>query len=509
MKIDRKIYLLFVSLGCCSPLFSQNGLKGTRYSLEAGAFVSTASSTPFWLRSNQYGEVPVDGQTFSLRGEAWKDYDSLPLTQTKKKVMFGYGVRGVANIGKSNQFLFSEWYGKARYGAFEFYAGRRREIVGLTDSTLSMGSYSWSGNALPMPKLQIALVNYTPILKNGLIAVKGNFAHGWFGSGDSTQNYFLHQKSLYVRFGKPAWRFKFYGGINHQVQWGGSPTVPFVQGGTNALISNYGSNLEAYTHVVTGISLQALGYFKNSGGISGEGGNRLGNHLGTLDIALEYETDATKWLFYRQSIYEDGSLFVLSNITDGLNGLSIDRKNVTLGIKKIVLEYLDTSNQGGSLQSGNQTAFTPQLRGGDDYFNNGTYEEGWKYKNRTIGTPFIMPLNETTGARLTDFIGSYVPKPAINPTLIVNNRVKVWSIGIHSRIHRVDLLTRLSSSQNLGKYYLYSRVLLAPVQIDQVSLQQQIAFSVKKYQVSAIVAYDNAGVLEENLGFNLLIKRQF
>ena len=31
---------------------------------------------------------------------------------------------------------------------------------------------------------------------------------------------YLHQKSLYGRFGKPEWKLKLYGGFNHQVLWG-------------------------------------------------------------------------------------------------------------------------------------------------------------------------------------------------------------------------------------------------------------------------------------------------
>ncbi len=507
--MKSKVVMYVILCCCCHAAFAQNVLKGTKYALEAGAFVSTGQSNPFWLRSNQYGEAPLESQVFALRAEARKEYDSLGLTAPKRKFLFGYGARAVANIGENSRFLLSEIYGKARYGAFEFYAGRRKEIVGLVDSTLSLGSYSWSGNALPIPKIQIALLNYTPLFKNGLISVKGSFAHGWFGSGDSTRKYFLHQKSVYFRLGKPDWRLKFYAGINHQVQWGGSPKVPFIQGGTNALITNYGSNLEAYIHVATGISLQSLGYYKKSGNVSGEGGNRLGNHLGTVDLGLEYENDAVKWFFYRQSIYEDGTLFVLSNIEDGLLGVSFSLKEANQGIKKIVLEYLNTSDQGGNLQSGNQTAFIPELRGGDDYFNNGTYEEGWTYKKQTIGTPFIMPLSASTGVKLPDLIGSFKPNTAINPDLIINNRVKAWMIGIHSKISRVTLLTRVSYSQNLGKYFLYSRVLLAPIQLNQLSIQQQFSFSLKKYTVNAMIGYDTAAILEKNVGLNLMVRRVF
>jgi len=502
-------FTIYLGVLLFSPLlsFSQKVLKGVKYGLEAGVLGATGKTNPFWIRSNEYGEIPLESQVFTWRAEARKEYDStLRDSKNKRKVLWGYGARTIVNVGKTNQIFFSELYGKAKYGAFEFSAGRRKEIVGLVDTTLSMGSYAWSGNALPIPKVQIALVNYTPILKNGLIAVKGNFAHGVFGSGDSTKHYFLHQKSVYFRVGKPYWRLKFYGGINHQVQWGGAPTVPFVQGGTNAFITKYGSGLQAFMHVALGKSINE-GSYTDNGGISGEGGNRLGNHVGSVDFALEYENNATKWFFYRQSLYEDGSLFFLNNISDGLTGISIDFKGKKQGIQRIVLEYLNTTSQGGSQSSGNQTSKVAQLRGVDDYFNNGTYEEGWTYRNQTIGTPFLMPLSASTGVGLSDFIGNFKPKGAVNPNLIVNNRVKVWALGLQSKISKVSLLTRISYSQNLGRYILDTRELLVPVSINQVSVQQQIAFPIKKYNISATFAYDNAGVLENNIGLNLLVKR--
>lgn len=490
--------------------FKSKILTGVGYSLEAGAFVSSGKSNPFWLRSNQYGEVPIENQVFSLRATATKDFDTQKRdSQNRKKLLYAYGARAVINVGRANQFLFSELYGKVRYGAFEFQVGRQKEIFGLVDSTLSIGSFVWSGNALPVPKIQISVPNYTPILKNGLIAVKGNFAHGWFGSGDSTLHYFLHQKSIYFRVGKPNWRFKFHGGMNHQVQWGGKPTVPFLQGGTNAFITKYGSGLDAFVHVATGISLNE-GYYKDNDGISGEGGNRLGNHLGTIDLALEYENNKTKWMLYRQSIYEDGSLFLLSNISDGLLGLSIQRKGVKNGLKKITFEYLNTSNQGGSFQSGNAVAnVINELRGADNYFNNSTYDDGWTYRRQTIGTPFLMPLNASTGIIASDIIGNFTPRYPINPYYILNNRVKVGAVSIESRVKALHLLTRFSYSQNMGIYYLYTRTLLSPVSINQVSFQQQCTFPYKQYQIGATLAYDSQGVLEENWGLNLLVKRKF
>jgi hypothetical protein len=476
--------LLSTTLGCLA-VNAQSILKKAKYGVEAGAFLATGSTNPFWVRSNQYGEVPLKSQGFTLRAQVKKDYDSL----AGKKFSYGYGARAVLNAGSTNQVLLTELYGKVRYKAFEFSAGRRREVFGLTDSVLSIGSYIWSGNALPIPKVQISLPNYTPILKNGLIAVKGNFAHGWFGAGDWIRNYYLHQKSLYIRLGKPDWRFKFHGGFNHQVQWGGTLLYDRVDRGVK--ITRYGSDLESYLYVISSKTLYSDNFKVENGKASAEGGNRVGNHLGTFDVGLEYEDARNKWFIYRQSIYEDGSLFYLNNISDGLLGISFSRKQATSGILRVVVEYLHTSSQGGNISSGRATA--NELRGNDDYFNNGRYIDGWVYKGQTIGTPFIMPLRYTSG----------LPQNlAENRNLIVNNRVNAINIGVQSRVKRFDLVTRLSVSQNLGNYDI-------PLNFSQTSIQQQVAFPVKKYTINATVAYDNAGVLEQNIGLSLLVKRYF
>ncbi|KAF4530856.1 hypothetical protein B566_EDAN018889, partial [Ephemera danica] len=56
-----------------------------------------------------------------------------------------------------------EAYAKAKWKAFELYAGRRKEIQGLVDTTLTSGSYIWSGNTLPMPKIDLSIQNYTSL----------------------------------------------------------------------------------------------------------------------------------------------------------------------------------------------------------------------------------------------------------------------------------------------------------------------------------------------------------
>ena len=119
---------------------------------------------------------------------------------------------------------------------------------------------------------------------------------------------YLHQKSLYGRFGKPSWRLKLYGGFNHQVVWGNEQDY---------YNDDYTlSPIETYFYVITGK--------KYSNGIIQD--ERQGNHLGSIDIGFEYEFDKVKLLLYRQNFYEAGALAHLANIQDGLNGISLENQ---------------------------------------------------------------------------------------------------------------------------------------------------------------------------------------
>ena len=474
---------------------AQGVLNNTRYQLETGTFLSTSGQTPFWLRSNQYGIVPLEAQFLTFRGAAHKEYDSTRSENQKlKRFGYGYGAWGAVNLGKVNQLLLPEAYIKVRYGAFEFYGGRRRELVGLVDTTLTSGSYIWSGNSLPMPKIQISIPNYTSIIGHGLVSIKGAYAHGWFGSSDSTKNFFLHQKYLYGRIGKPNWKIKFYGGFNHQVQWGGRPTKPYIEKQTGKLITSYGNDFNTYLNVITGVPLNRNGDGIDKDGIPiNDALNRSGNHLGSVDIATEINFNKFDLFIYRQSIYEDGSLFYLGNITDGLFGFSIKRKKAKSGLLKFVFEYINTNNQGG-LAGGESTI--PQIRGVDNYFNNSLYT--WIYRNNTVGTPLIMPLNSVQKSIFSDYT---TLSKGITQTYMVTNHVSGIFLAVNFMIKNRNFTSKLSQTNNL--------VYGVPKSISQFSIFQSVQFKYKQYFVNSHVAYDANALFKSNLGIGLNLKRQF
>lgn len=394
--------------------------------LEFGMGLTNGEFTPFWLRANQYGAVPTKESYFTT-AFSWNDF-----VQVNKRMSWGFGFRGIVNLGETkSDIMFQEAYLKGKLGIFELQAGRKKQILGLTDSTLSSGSYIWSGNALPMPMINLVVNDYwAPKFVKDVVGFKGNFAHGWFDNqrGD-VSNFYLHQKSFYGRLGKPNWLFKFYGGFNHNVQWGGTLKYP-DPGNFSAKNGKIATGLKEYFYMITGQSMNVVGGDTATYGIN-DGWNRLGNHLGSVDVGMEVDWSKAKLFFYRQSVYEDGSLYYGNNITDGLHGVALTRK-ADQGLIKVVVEYLNTSSQGGSTFNS-----TNVNRGLDNYFNNGVYREGWTYDGKGIGTA-MMTLDSETDLTTT------------NLTYFDNNRVESFYVGVEAKLGVNAIHFRGSMSNAFG-----------------------------------------------------------
>ncbi len=492
MKPVLTILFIFI----INNLFAQSNeiKREIKYSAEAGTIISTNGETPFWLRANQYGTVPNQSPIFTLRGSVSSDYKKAITKEDQYKLSkfdWGYGLNIVGNVGKENQFLIPEAYVKAKYGAFEIYAGRRKEIFGLVDSTLSSGSYIWSGNALPMPKIQVSTPNFVPLgFTKGFLSFKGNYAHGWFeNSRTDVKNFYLHQKSLYFKLGKPDWKFHFYGGFNHQVQWGGELLYPDPKN-EFSINGKVGSSFNDYLNVVTGKSLAVASDTSKNGG--NDALNRSGNHLGTLDVGFDISTAAFTILCYRQSIFEDGSLAYLSNITDGLNGISISIKKTSdakIRIQKIVVEYLKTTSQGGV--GGSENTYS-RLRGQDNYFNNSVYRNGWSYNQTALGTPFINNSKEIKTSSI----------------FFTNNEVQAFYLGILGQIGKdIETEIKLSYSANFGTYsdfFLKSK--------EQFSGQLKILKSLNEYSNSTVfinITLDSGTLYDPAVGGHVGIRKKW
>lgn len=483
------LFILFY-LNSCFNVYAQSIFSGTRYQLGTGAYIS--GKTPFWMRANQYGLVPLEGPFVTIHGSIAKDYDSTKKEFQKiKKFGFGYGAQLAINAGKQSQVLLPEAYLKIRWKAFEFYAGRRKEIVGLVDTTLGAGSYIWSGNALPMPKIQIAVPNYTSIIGHGLISIKGAYAHGWFGKQQYTEGYYLHQKWLYGKIGRDSWKVNVYGGINHQVQWGGySETLKYDE--YSSRNGYFSSDLFTYQNVVIPFYWKVPISRYNKYEIE----NRFGNHLGSFDLGITLRLRSTKLLFFRQVPYEDGQFPETFLSMDGNYSFSIETSQKEYS--KISISYLDTRRQGEELSQFARFIGKRETHFGEvqNYFNHGQYIDGWSYNGAGIGTPFIVPSNNLIAKNQTRDYSFFS----------MDNRVQAYNISFAGQIASVPYKFQSSFLRSIGRYGL----IRIPA-LNQYYGLFSIDIPFKKLDLSSKIrfAFDIGNIIGNNAGINFLLVKKW
>jgi hypothetical protein len=392
------------------------------------ATATSGNQIPFWMRSNQFGSVPLEGLSTSLIANLQRSYQK---GSNKKLVDWGMALDLRLNAGENFEVIPIQAYVKARLGAFQIKAGRSKDISGLVDSTLSTGSFALSGNALGIPKIELSIPNFfdLPFLKR-LIAIKGSFSHGWMGkvpiqyekfNGSSVPTYF-HNASFHVRFGKPSWRLKLYTGINHEVQWGSDKKIFKDQYNL--------TTAQAFFHVITGKKYVRDGLMRDI--------SKIGNHLGAVDTGLEYATANVTMLVYRQFFYEKGALGYLANAKDGLTGISLVNKNTSNNKwiwRRFLVEFFYSKNQAGERDS-KKTPSGPEY-----YYNHGVYQEGYSYKGVGLGNPLIT-------SRV--YARKNLPNDPIN--YFVNNRVLAYNVGTEGSILSWIYLVKLTYSQNYGEY---------------------------------------------------------
>ncbi|HEV7382798.1 MAG TPA: capsule assembly Wzi family protein [Dyadobacter sp.] len=414
----------------------------TRYKigaeLEAAGIYATDQLAPFWIRSNQYGAIPRDAPSTLIQARLFRDYAKVDSVKTRKKNFdWGFVVNPVASFEKENKLnvVLPEAHAKIRFRFLEFYAGRRREVVGLGDSTLSSGFYAGSGNAIPIPKIQIGTIGYVPFAFKKFLSVNASFAHGWINEPPYMYAARLHQKQVYFRLGKPESKTKFYIGINHQVLWAGHSE--YLKSHPDlAENGQLPDSWKLYKYVVLGFTPENW-YTKQ--GFTSFDSYRMGNHLGTYDIALETKVNGNRLLIYHQHIYEDVSSLVFQNFPDGLYGVNMVFNHTNqfgrFKLTRLTAEVLSTKDQ-----SGDEFYITgSSYQGADNYFNHSQYTQGWSYRNAVIGTPFIAPRSDIDQSKFS------------SPRFFPNNRVDVLYLGGQGTYDERLLFTlRTSFSRNYG-----------------------------------------------------------
>lgn len=507
---EAKIFLIVIFI-LTSLSISYGQTPSIKYELEAHASGTTNHIVPFWMRSDQFGSVPIPGASASFIGRIIKEYQVVDTV--KKLIDWGFGFEGRTNIGKGSNAVIIEAYSKIRLGIFQLKAGRTKDVMGLNgDTTLSSGNFAISGNALGIPKVEISIPNYwrLPIL-GGIFSVKGNFAHGWLGrtkildslslenpgkkdlvfyTNNNNPDTYFHQKSFYLRLGKPHWKLNLIGGFNHQVFWGNE---------TAAYGNSYKlSSAETFYYVAIGKAYGAPGIPRS----------KIGNQIGSIDVGAKYDFKRINVFLYRQTFYDVGALSKLANLKDGINGIYIENKQKSkltgFNWKKLLFEFIYSKDQAGYPWS------KPTASGDEDYYNNYYYVKGWSYKGYALGSPLFT---EKTNAKI-----GQATRPA---DYFINNRIIALNLGFSGSFKDFQITSKVSYSHNYGTFgtsiygnstghtrYPQSENLFVPVK--QLSLYLESSKQIRNgYNFAIATSFDQGKLLNNSIGIIAKIKKSF
>ncbi|MFZ4261757.1 capsule assembly Wzi family protein [Sphingobacterium sp. HJSM2_6] len=426
-----RLYCLLVFL-----LILNQEIYSQQWSAEVGiqSNYSTDNKIPFWFRSNQFGAIPMGDLSGTISAKINRNFQP----QSEKiswKPEWSFSADTRINFNKRVQLQIIELNVGARIGVFDIVAGREKSLYGLVDSTLSLGSFSFSGNSLGIPKLEIRIPNYIFIpYTNKLLSFKGSVSHGWMGNqpihygqnrGDAFATKY-HHLTFYGLIGKPSWKFKLETAINHDVIWGSDKEIFGSQYNLN--------DFQAFWYVLTGKAYKGPRDENGKNDIS-----KIGNHLGSLDFAATYSFNNFNIRAYRQFFYDKGALRYSANIRDGLTGLVFKNllpKERKYYIQKLLFEYFYSKDQGGQFGA----PWTPS--GPEYYYNHGVYGNGFSYKGQSLGTPIIIPSKDVKNGQAND------PKD-----YFISNRVSAFHLGIHSLYNNWSIVTKFSIAKHFGDYH--------------------------------------------------------
>lgn len=481
--------LLWVCFGAFSQSDSTQVRKKFQYTFELGTYASINQQLPFWLRSNQFGAVPENTNSLYFRQQIESKTDTTP-----KFFHINYCIDLMTVVGNEARVILPEAFVDLRFGAFSLSGGRFKNVFGLMDTTLSSGSITWSGNSLSPPEVRLSIPEYRKFLFKWL-AVKGHFSHGWFGEQENVRESFLHRKALYARLGKPAKKVHLYGGILHNVQWGGKPKYELPEGDDRLTNGQFPQDWFTYGQVLFPYQSR-----NDSSGTYGlfEETNRFGNHIGQIDLGGTIRMKNSELMLYKQTIFETGATFSsLANTDDGIYGISLKGLNPTKTFQRFVVEFIHTMNQGGYQPGLARLIGLQDRQFGTEtfYFNHMQYLDGWKYKGKSIGTPFLVADDQIKVEN----------RRFGNDIFINNNRIKALYLGTILKLNSILIESRVSMSRNYGS------------QFDEIPPADQVSFVLKTCipmpklggQLLFKVGIDQGELIKDNYGVNLAFRRSW
>ncbi len=375
------------------------------YSGEVIGVASYGKEAPYFLRINRNGNIAPQPFSGNISAGIYK-----PATASNRWFDYDFAVQLTGRIAGGRQNIhgtgyFNQLYAHARLWCVDITAGIKPYTMGPQDDDLSGGGLLFSQNAHPMPRITIGIDDYTafPGLF-GYVEVKGGLTHGWFNDNNYITGGYLHHAYAGLRLGgslpvRVAYEF------HHAAQWGG-------------ISPQYGDLGNTFGDFMNALLARSGGTMLN------DQQNAQGNHIGSQILSLEMDYNGWQASFYWHSMFEDGPIKFPThamNSNDGLWGLHIAQNHWPF-ISGLTYEFINTTDQAGPYHDRDGLIYG----GGDCYFVNSIYQNGWTYFGQTIGTPYIQVPN--------------------------NNRVMAHFVGVRGDIYGYKYRLLTSYAQNFGTY---------------------------------------------------------
>ncbi len=426
-------------------LFSQE--DSIKYNFQTSFLVSSNNTPPYWIISNQRGKFSTKQYQSVTSGEINKQINH------SKVFDYGFGLELVNRYDSKNKFWLQQGYGEIKYKFLKFTAGSKNEVFGVQDTLLTSGSFIWSENTQPIPKITLSTPGFIDVpYTKGLLEFSTLLSHGWFEKDRYVESPYLHHKNIYLLFGRKL-PLEILVGFDHFAMWGGTSS--------DSTIGKIPSDWDAFKRVIIADSYIEVDSVER---------NAFGNHLGAYHLGIKYKFGNNNIFFYKQHPYEDGSGLKLKNWKDGLWGISARLNNQY--IKGIIYEFINTTDQG---INGNYTGeYDP-----DNYYNNSIYQNGWTVDRWVIGNPIIQSQQFSNTLRLFD------------------NMLKAHFFGINGKYKSMNILLNYQVVNFYGNIY---------DQYDNPKNQStyfiKTSFPLKeKLELEATFSYENGRLYGNNAGF--------
>lgn len=480
--MDMKKFGLFLfAFLVCLFMKGQTSQKEFNYKIEVGGYYAPDDFVPYYMVSNRNGIISPESSVGYLRGGI--EYK----LGTSSDLKLDMGVDIVGYTAVSNPYYdvihLQQLYVNASYKKVGMSLGMFEGVPMLVDKDLSSGNMIWSENSRPMPQVKLGTTEFVSVpgtqgwlnfcfdMSYG-VQLDGDYNKEQFerykGSGDLSnhpshliENTLIHRKNFFIRShaDKPV---VVTAGIEHVVQFGGR---------------------------VDGVKMDvsAKDYVKSFFASKGAQTN-LYNHIASADLRIDLKLSERSVISaYAQLFFDDLSLEwpIRQNGFDGLWGvewlLNKDGKKTHL-----LLEYLQTSNQGGPVY-----AFEDYKYGDLDrryssctYYNDQHYGS-WANYGMANGTPMLKsPLYNKD---------CY---PEFTSTLVCG-----YHVGVSG-----DLSGNLSYKV-LGSYRKTwgSPMALLPHTQENVSALLAVSYHKNGWDFSPSVSFDKGKIYGDNFGLGFVL----